>query len=235
MKIFLGGSVILPVFVLLEVRFGMVAGGIADLGGLMVLIALIGMSVGILRHSGAREVGPTRTTGQTPGVRFAGSSKLLLVGGMLLAACGMLYGLHYALFVEHQTLDQMGGSLAQSFSAAASRNFEQSRTALQRYAETKYDYVRQVDAHSHWTGLAMLIFLLGVIFGRLNFRESNRLFVAVALLTGGIMFPLAVLLQTYNHGGFVWKAFSILGSGLIITALAATAWGFARPRKVGME
>lgn len=49
----LAGSVILPVFVLLELRLGLVAGGIADVGGLMVIIALIGMLAGILRYTGA--------------------------------------------------------------------------------------------------------------------------------------------------------------------------------------
>ncbi len=48
----LTGSVILPVFVLLELNLGLVAGGIADLGGLLVVIALVGMLVGILRYGG---------------------------------------------------------------------------------------------------------------------------------------------------------------------------------------
>lgn len=47
--LFLTGSVVLPVFVLLEIRFGLIAGGIADAGGLLVIIALIGMFVGVLR------------------------------------------------------------------------------------------------------------------------------------------------------------------------------------------
>jgi len=47
------------------------------------------------------------------------SARLLILGGLALAAFGMLYGLHYALFVEHQTLDQLGGSLAQAFMHAA--------------------------------------------------------------------------------------------------------------------
>jgi hypothetical protein len=51
-KVLLGGSVILPVFVLLELNFGLLAGGIAEIGGLMVVIGLIGMLVGILRYSG---------------------------------------------------------------------------------------------------------------------------------------------------------------------------------------
>lgn len=50
--ILLAGSVILPVFVLLEMNFGLIAGGIADVGGLLVIIALIGMLAGVLRYSG---------------------------------------------------------------------------------------------------------------------------------------------------------------------------------------
>jgi hypothetical protein len=51
-NLLLAGSVILPVFVLLELKIGLIAGGIADVGGLMVIIALIGMLVGILRYAG---------------------------------------------------------------------------------------------------------------------------------------------------------------------------------------
>jgi len=46
------GSVVLPVFVLLELNWGLVAGGVADIGGLLVVVALIGMLVGVLRYSG---------------------------------------------------------------------------------------------------------------------------------------------------------------------------------------
>ena len=51
-KVLLGGSVVLPVFVLLELKFGLLAGGIADVGGLAVVVALSGMMVGILRYTG---------------------------------------------------------------------------------------------------------------------------------------------------------------------------------------
>jgi hypothetical protein len=55
-KLLLGGSVILPVFVLLELKLGLLAGGIADIGGLMVIVGLVGMLVGILRYSGGLDV-----------------------------------------------------------------------------------------------------------------------------------------------------------------------------------
>jgi hypothetical protein len=157
-----------------------------------------------------------------------GSSRLLIFGGLALAAFGMLYGFHYAVFIEHQTLDRLGGSLALAFQHAAERHPAQSAAALDVYGETKYDYVRQVDAHSHWVGLAMLMIVLGALFARVNFSEEVRQAVALALLVGSTIFPLAVLLQTYHHAAIVLKVLTVASSGLVILALAATAWGFAR-------
>src|SRR5216684_2616900 len=62
-KLLLGGSVILPVFVLLELKLGLLAGGIADIGGLMVIVALLGMLVGILRYSGGLDASESDAAG----------------------------------------------------------------------------------------------------------------------------------------------------------------------------
>jgi len=51
-KVLLAGGLILPLFVLLELKLGLVAGGIADVGGVMVIVALMGMLVGVLRYTG---------------------------------------------------------------------------------------------------------------------------------------------------------------------------------------
>ena len=51
-KVLLLGSVVLPLFVLLELKWGLIAGGLADIGGLMVVIALMGMLAGVLRCTG---------------------------------------------------------------------------------------------------------------------------------------------------------------------------------------
>ena len=51
-KLLLGGSRDPPVFVLLELKWGLVAGGIADVGGLLVVDRSRGMLVGVLRYSG---------------------------------------------------------------------------------------------------------------------------------------------------------------------------------------
>ncbi len=155
--------------------------------------------------------------------------KLLIAGGTILAAFGMLYGLHYAVFVEHQTLDRMGGSLAGAFVHAAERHWDDSKLALIAYRETKYDYVRQVDVHSHWIGLAMLMIVLGVVLDDVAFGERARFGIALAMLIGSILFPLGVILQT-THALLLASALAIAGSALVIIAMAAAAVGFIRQR-----
>jgi hypothetical protein len=161
---------------------------------------------------------------------MSAASKLLIFGGLALAAFGMLYGLHYALFVEHQTLDRIGGSLATAFALAAERNLPAAQLAIYDYAGTKYDYVRQVDAHSHWIGLAMLMIILGVVLERAVFTERTRFFIAIALALGSFSFPGAVILQTFTHGGRLSSTLAVLGSALVIVAMGAAAVGFARQR-----
>jgi hypothetical protein len=53
------GSVLLPVCVLLELKYGLVAGGLADVGGLLVIVALLAMWIGVLRYTGQPDAGGT--------------------------------------------------------------------------------------------------------------------------------------------------------------------------------
>jgi hypothetical protein len=159
---------------------------------------------------------------------MSAASKLLIFGGIALAAFGMLYGLHYALFVEHQTLDSMGGSLATAFTNAAERHMPEAHTAVAAYAATRYDYVRQVDVHSHWIGLAMLMIVLGVAIDHVALAHRIRFWIALTLLVGSVAFPLGVLLQSETHGAAFATATTMVGAVIVTVALAAVVVGFAR-------
>lgn len=159
---------------------------------------------------------------------MTGASKLLIFGGLALAALGMIYGLHYALFVEHQTLDHMGASLEGAFVSAADRHMPEAHAAIAAYGATRYDYVRQVDVHSHWIGLAMVLIVLGAVLDHMAFSVRLRYWIAVCLLAGSIVFPLGVLLQTETHGAALASAIAIVGVVLVTVALTAMAAGFAR-------
>lgn len=157
------------------------------------------------------------------------AKKLLIGSGLLLAVWGMAYGFYYAVFVEHQTLDTIGGALAGGFTFAAQRNFAASRDSLQQFTAASYVYVRQVDAHGHWIGLSMLLILFGAVFHRVGFTQKTQLALASALVFGAFTFPLGVLLETASPGAAP-KSIAALGSAVMIAALAAAALGFAREK-----
>jgi hypothetical protein len=155
---------------------------------------------------------------------MSSSRRLLIIGGIALAVWGMSYGLWYAVFAEHQALDNVGASLAGSFAAAADRNPPAMQASLDQYREGKYIYDRQVDVHGHWIGLAMLLIVLGIGFDRVNFSERSKLFLALGLLVGAVVFPLGVLLQTISHGALP-RAIAIAGSAFVVAALLAATVG----------
>jgi hypothetical protein len=122
----------------------------------------------------------------------------------------------------------MGEFLQGAFTQAAMENWTNSEMNLMAYADTKYKYVRQVDAHSHWIGLAMLMIVLGVVFDRVGFSERTRYWLAILLLVGSVVFPFAVLLQTASGGRVLASVLAVLGAACVTIALAGAAVGFFR-------
>ena len=155
--------------------------------------------------------------------------RVLIVGGISLALLGMIYGVWYAVFAEHQELDGMGKSLTVGFSAAARRDSEAAGAALHEYMELKYSYDRHVDAHGHWIGLAMVLVVLGIGLERVGFNERLTMLLAGGLVLGSFLFPLGVLLQTFSHGPAP-RVVAVAGSALVIVSLAGMTVGFLVPR-----
>jgi uncharacterized membrane protein len=150
------------------------------------------------------------------------SQRILVVGGLALLLWSMSYGLWYAVFDEHQTLEGMGANLAQGFVAAAERDQAKSQEHIARYAAIKYEYVREVDVHSHWGGLAMVLLVLAFLFDRVALAEAARIRLAWALLLGSALFPAGVILQTVISGP-VPRALAAIGAALVTLALAVVA------------
>jgi hypothetical protein len=160
------------------------------------------------------------------------SQQILAIAGLALAIWTMAYGFYYAVWIEHQTLDHVGGSLAGAFQHAALRETAASHASLADYARAKYVYTREVDAHSHWIGLAMILMVLAALWNRLSFGERARGLLAGALIAGAFGFPLGVLLQNQSPGalGVIGQLLAVAGSAVLILALGVVAAGFARER-----
>lgn len=155
---------------------------------------------------------------------------MLLASGLALLIWAMGYGLWYAWVAEHQEIEEMGTSLAGAFARAAERKMPEAEADLDTYARRRFDYVRHVDAHSHWGGLALLLVVFGAAFDCVGFDERKRFYLALMLVGGAVSFPLGVILQTLSRG-LAPKFIAILGSGLIIFALGGVALGFVRGEK----
>jgi hypothetical protein len=160
-------------------------------------------------------------------MKLSPSRKLLIAGGLALIIFAMTYGLWYALFAEHQHLEGMGAALANGFAKAAAGNLNEAIGSILRYAEIKYDYVRHVDVHSHWGGLAMILIVLGAMFDRVGFSEQWRFYIALMLLVGSVIFPLGVIFQTVSRSAFP-SILAVAGSALVIVGLVFVAIGFSR-------
>ena len=153
----------------------------------------------------------------------------LIAGGLALALWGMGYGLWYAVAAEHQALDAMGGGLASPFSRAAARDSSGAASSLRAYGSAAFAYTRQVDVHSHWIGLALLLMFLGLIFDNVQLGERLRAWTASALLAGAFVFPAGVLLQTMLSGPLP-SALAIAGAALVTAALSLVVFGLLRSR-----
>lgn len=160
---------------------------------------------------------------------MSSARRILIVGGVALALWGMAYGLWYAVSVEHQTLEAIGGTLTSAFTAGAQRDPTAALASMDQYREIKYAYDRQVDVHSHWIGLAMLLIVLGICFDRVNWPQPTQLLLALGALAGAILFPLGVELQIGSHA-MLPRIIAIAGSGLEIAALFFIVLGLARGR-----
>jgi hypothetical protein len=155
------------------------------------------------------------------------SQHILAVAGLALAVWAMAYGFYYAVWVEHQTLEHIGTSLAATFQHAATGDMALSRANLDEYARANYGYTREVDAHSHWIGLAMVLLALAALWDRLAFGERAGGWVAGALILGAYGFPLGVLLQNYLPAA-VGQGIAVAATGLLVIAFGLVALGFAR-------
>lgn len=158
------------------------------------------------------------------------AQKLLVVGGLALAIIGMSYGLFYALFDEHQTLEGLGMSLATGFVQAAERKLPEAHGAIDKYGAIRFEYVREVHAHSHWTSLSMVLIVLGIAFNRIAFGEHARFFIAATLVCGSLLLPLGVILQTFPVG-MLAKVIAGIGSIAVVGGLIAVTWGLLLPEQ----
>ncbi len=149
--------------------------------------------------------------------------KWLIVGGLLLALLGLVYGLVYTYFVDHQTLPRLREHYRGAFVAAAEGDAARVETELEEGQAMNYRYVRAIDVHTHWLKMASVAILLGLILPLVQWNRKTRQVLALLFLAGGVIFPLGVFAQVVTDS-VVPQAVAALGAALAIVSVAGVLW-----------
>lgn len=145
--------------------------------------------------------------------------RLLITGALLLLLAGSVGGAAHGYFVGHDTLLQLREQYEQAFTFAASGRTGAAATALAEARASNYRYVRVIDAHTHLTKLATLLLLLGIVNVMIVPGIRTRRWMASALITGAVLFPVSVYLQII-YQGVLFRSAAAIGALLVIMVIA---------------
>ncbi|MBT4521657.1 MAG: hypothetical protein HOC23_16785 [Halieaceae bacterium] len=153
------------------------------------------------------------------------AQRVLIITALGLIGLTMSYGVWYALFDEHQTLTDMGMSMAMGFVEAARQDLPAAMSSLDTYAAVSTEYRNEVHAHGHWGMLALVLLVLGLVYEQLQLSETGGLRLAWLLAISSTCFPLGILIQNsalQTLGQWLASAGSLgmlLGLAIVVLAL----------------
>ncbi len=152
------------------------------------------------------------------------ANKTYIVGGLTLALIGLIYGVYYAIFDEHQTLVAMITAFGTAFADAASRNESGVAENLASFRAHSYEYMREVSVHAHIIELGTLALIIPFFSHRISWSEAKKVLIARAFIVGSLVFCLGVFSQIFAPG-LATQALSVMGAGLAIACVAALVLG----------
>jgi hypothetical protein len=161
--------------------------------------------------------------------------RLLVFGGIVLIAAGMLFGDIFAVFVLHQNAAAQGIALIEADRALAAGNSSASNEVFSRLGSLLEDRGTKVDAHVHMTDAGYLALILALAQPYIGLSRSTKKFLAELFVTGGVLLPIGIFLIHYV--GLAYSPFSVIGwasvladsaGALLIIVLTAEIWGFGK-------
>jgi hypothetical protein len=158
---------------------------------------------------------------------MSSAQRVLILTAVLLIGCTMAFGVGYAIFDEHQTLQAMGVNLATAFVEASQNNMQGSHAALESYAAVGAEYLAEIHSHGHWGMLSLVLIALALSFDKLGLSDKQGLALAWLLALSAVFFPLGVLLQI-GPAGALGKLLSVPASMGMVAGMLITAWCLLR-------
>jgi hypothetical protein len=136
--------------------------------------------------------------------------RLLVIGGISLIVMGMLFGDIFAVFVLHPNADRIGQALLAACQGVAAGDTGSVQRSFASIGEALENRGTKVDAHLHLIDFGYLALLLAIVMPYVALSESAKKRLALLLITGAVVLPVAV--------------FAIHYVGLAFSPLASIGW-----------
>ncbi len=161
-----------------------------------------------------------------------GASKVLLLGGCLLLACGFLYGVGYAAWLQSGTAVAELDILKPMVEHAAASQQDLLAQDFANYGNYQMYKAINVAAHTHINEMGILLLLLSFVQGLIAYGEAARRRWAMAAAIGAVFLPVGILLEIPY--GFVGSVIADTAGFVVIISLLAMLKGlFAQSGSAG--
>ncbi len=230
-RLFLWGAVLLPVGVFCIHYVGLQyspfsaigwASMVADFGGFLVLLALIGEVIGFIAWARGGRTMPPQVSRPAPGW----CARALMTGGALLVLAGFLHGAYYATFELYSAEAADQQTLGTMIAAAAANRVPVAEGAVVGYGGLQAAKAVHIAAHSHSIEFGLLAMLLAFVQPYVMLSETWRRRWVAVLLAGSVILPVFVLLEL--RLGLMAGGIADIGGALVVMALLGMLVGVIR-------
>jgi hypothetical protein len=179
---------------------------------------------------------------ETEDVLASSAQRVLVIGGMLAIAVGMLFGDVFAMFVLHPNNARIGQALYEAallVPAGDADGIMQRFTAIGGFLENRGT---KVDAHSHLIHMGYLALLLAILQPWIGFGARQRLRLAWLYILSTFLLAISIFAIHYlglafsplQHIG--WASILADGFGFLLgVAVLLSLWGLGRHFRSGAE
>lgn len=154
---------------------------------------------------------------------------ILIIGGLILLLLGMSYGgLYGAFFLDKfHAIQENHFKIALNYAAIGKA--KEARTAYGEAAKTQMLMEALSSGHAHLTLFGLLGLALAINVNNLQIKEKWRSIAAMALITGGLILPIGVVLQPLVNKTF-GKIVSTVGGLSVMSCIGIYMLGMIIPK-----
>jgi len=171
-------------------------------------------------------------TGNVSNVLGTDSQRVLAVGGLLLAAAGMLFGEWFAIFVLHPNNARIGEAMfaaAQMIPQGDADGIMAQFGAIGGFLENRGT---KVDTHSHMIHMGYIALLLAVVQPWVELSEETKRITAWLYVISAALMPISIF--SIHYVGLAYSPLSFIGwasifadlfGGLLALSMFIQLWG----------